>query len=110
VGMTCGKCRHYPAGDHKWDRCKFPIPVLPVSVDVGRITMAREEDRDCPCFEPRPDDRQLPLPHTVCTKSAPNPKAATHEGGREVGTTTERGCAVEIYLCEDCGAQWTAVE
>jgi hypothetical protein len=110
VGMMCGQCKHYPVGDHLWDYCGFPIPTLPVSMEVKTLVTKRDMDRECSCFEPRPDDRQLPLPHVTCTKAAPNPKAATHEGGRNVGATTERGCAVEIYLCEDCGAQWTSVE
>lgn len=44
-----------------------------------------------------------------CTKTTPAPMATYHEGGRQVGTKTERtGEVVELWKCADCGREWQA--
>jgi hypothetical protein len=107
---TCGQCRHFPSGGHKWDVCGYPLPPMPTWIAVHRIASSRDAGVVCPCFESRMDPNQMPLPTLVCTKEAPNQNAVEHHGAELVGTESQRGCRMEVYQCQDCGARWSVPE
>lgn len=47
--QCCGECRWWRAIG-ELGRCKFPLPVMPLSMPKPSL-MDRREGTDCPCFE-----------------------------------------------------------
>lgn len=110
--MKCNDCKYASREEDtgSYVDCKYPVASLPYAVMRYPVMVPRDKDIHCPVFEPHPDkNQQMELPGiiTTCTPEIPNPDAIRHSGAEFQYHVHEKGCVMDLYLCQDCQKTWT---